>query len=193
MERMIIPICEHVGYPIVLHMPEGVFEATVEETQVTSASLSDLRGRLTAMQTKAQQKSRRAMAPVPIWMVCVDKHSITFELREVLGVVAGRSYTQTVRTAQGQVVTHHIVGLRPSDARIAWVQEVLGARNKAEAVFVQARSAWDACVKALPFVEVPNVLSREDALDKEPAFLEALRNIPIERDRADCENSQVPA
>ena len=105
-----------------------------------------------------------------------------FELREVLGIVAGRTSSLTLRTTQGQEVMGMAIALMPGDKRIPVVQRLLQEQNDAENVFVCARAAFQAYIKMLPHIAVPSVASKEDAVEKESFFLDELRSIGIERD-----------
>ena len=179
-----IPICEHEGYSIVLRMPEGVFDATVDDSHVVSKSLSDLQERLTVLNTKLRQKKRYAVKCVSIFMMYdVPGKPSVFELRGVLGIVAGRSYSRALRTTQGQVeMSSNLIGLLPGDRRISVVKKLVREHNDAVAVFVRTENALQTYLKELPHVAVPSAVSKEDAIDKELLFLEVLRNIPVERD-----------
>ena len=171
-------VCEYEGYSIVLRMPEGIFCTIVEDTPVQSKSLADLQERLKALNVKISQKKRHGMKSVSVFLLLYIKGKrAAFELREVLGIVAGRTSSPTLRTMQGQEVMGTAIALMPGDRRIPVVQKLLQEQSDAENVFVRARDALQVYLKELPHIAVPAVTSKEDAVDKEPLFLDELRNI----------------
>lgn len=184
-----IRICQHEGFNIDLRLPEGMFAAKVEESFVTSYSLKDLRERLTKMHNKSRVQSRKAMQPVSVWVIHID--SMMPQLLSILGVVAGRSHTPTLRTSVGHVDADSIRFLADGDSRIVQTCLFAERQNTARVLYHEAVKAYKSWYNDLPKIIVPLCASREDAFDKEPVFLEALRNLPVERDNSDGQNIGV--
>lgn len=193
-----IPVCEYAGYPIVLLLPAGIFMAEVEDTQVKAQSLDDLRERLTKMKTKMQLQQRKEQESVRVFALYQDSNGKHYGAYfDIQGVVAGRRYASMVRTKQGQIESLNAGSLRVlamNDCRIATVRCMMAECEKALGVYKARQEAYKLFVDSLPSVPVPRASSKEDALDVEPAFLQALRDVPsVERDRPYSENIEVPA
>ena len=177
-----LAIEEYQGYAVTLFPLSGMFHTTTgEDSYITTATLREMRERLQALHVKMQQAHREAQPPARVALYCQRPKSRTTELEilEVKGIVPNRSYPPIVKTASGQraIGSENAHVLHPDDPRIPILQGHIASIARASTALDEARAALHASLSSVPGIRVPKVATKEEALDKEPAFLAALRAI----------------
>ena len=178
-----ITIEDCAGYSVKLLVESGQFVAFVgvESSGIVSYDLNDLRKRLRAMAEKEGQVARKKQSPVTVWIYCrrPGEREELLERVDVVGVVAGRRYDTVLRTLQGQIepIGEKLVVFHLNDSRASHFAALLAnARDLREKLDINAMAMRDFAA-ASPRVASPIARTKEQALDVESLFLQALREI----------------
>ena len=175
----------HAGYEITLDPLGGLFHALVEDAPMKSATLADLRTRLSTVAERLRTQERAHMMPVSIWLYMQEGGVHKGEVVEVRGIVAGKLYPRKIRTSKGQApatgASICVVVLHPEDSRIPVIERLFAQCEDAQQVLAQSEHAVREMLHGLPTIVVPLVQTKEDALNEEPMFLAQLRALqPVE-------------
>ena len=169
----------HAGYEITLDLSGGLFHALVEDAPVESTTLVDLRTRLSAIAQRLRTQERAHMMPVSIWLYMHEGRVHIGEVVEIRGIVAGRLYPRVIRTSKGQALATRasdgVIVLHPDDSRILVAEQLFAQHKDAQKVLAQSEHAVSKMLQGLPTIVVPEVRTKEDALEEEPVFLAQLR------------------
>ena len=175
----------HAGYEITFDPSGGLFHALVEDAPMESATLADLRTRLRTVVERLRTQERAHMVPVSVWLYTHEGISHKGEVVEVRGIVAGKLYPRKIRTSKGQALATRasdgVIVLHPDDSRIPVIEQLFAQCEDARKVLAQSEDAVSVMLHGLPTIFVPEVRTKEDALQEEPVFLAQLRALqPVE-------------
>ena len=183
-----LPIEVHAGYEIILHLPAGIFRALVEGSPMESATLADLRTRLSTVAERMRMQERAHLEPVSVWLYSPNNHEHTGEVLEIRGIVAGKFYPRKLRTNKGQAeasrASERIIVLHPADSRIPAIMRLFAQHTAARKQLAEIESIVSETLHGLPSLVVPEVRTKEDALNEEPQFLAQLRALQLGEERA---------
>ena len=142
-----------------------------DDTSMEASALSDLHEDVSRVHAKMCQQQRANWEPVSV-VLCQENG---VERVDVLGIVA-RRYDNAIKTKQGQRQGLHALNVVAlGDCRESALREMVEHLKRLYDAYNTMRERYLAMLKLLPQVTVPRVMSKEDALDKEPAFLAELR------------------
>lgn len=174
---------KHLGYDITLDTSNGRFTALVENQEVYEDSLLKLRERLYAIDKKIER--RRYVKHEPAAVICLirERHGQSYRLwrGEITGILAGRTYSRGVTGMQkGQKVRleeGRLYCLRNDDSRLPLIERMIAELAATAKTLETQKQALHTLQLSLPCIDVPASHSKEEALDKEPDFLQQLRSI----------------
>src|SRR5712691_1505599 len=123
--------------------------------------------------------------PVTVYLFQWMNQATTLEKIDVTGIVP-RRYIPVLKTNKGQKEINRRDRFIPvHDSRIPQLQDLVDTHNRAVDAWNIATKALETYVDALAFVTVTKNDSKEEALDKEPGFLEQLRTLPAAHEDTD--------